>query len=135
MTGSLIRDGSDTKRPRRLPGPFLLPLQSGCGYRCVLLLSVLGLDIELVSLGGAMVLSVVAPADGDVGCAVLVLSYPPEGGTVVLVVSVVGAGVGAGVTELVSVVGAGAGAAVELVSADGAMVVSVLTAPPALVVS
>jgi hypothetical protein len=46
----------------------------------VLVLSVLGLDIELsllidpLSDGGAMVLSVVVPVDGDVGCEVLVLS-------------------------------------------------------------
>jgi hypothetical protein len=82
MAGSLTRNGPGVCRGRFCRQDLAWRRGRSClRYRCVLLLSVLGLDIELVSvlmdplsLGGAMVLSVVTPVEGDVGCDVLVLS-------------------------------------------------------------
>jgi hypothetical protein len=63
-------------------------------YFCELLsVDVLGLGLVVLEDGGVMVLSVVVPVDGAgftggaVGLVVLVVSYPPVCGTVVLVVS------------------------------------------------
>jgi hypothetical protein len=79
-----------------VPGPFAITSELDRRYRCVLLsvdvllgeLMLLSLDIDDVSpLDGAIVLSVVTPVLGLVVGLVLVVSYPPELGAVVLVVS------------------------------------------------
>lgn len=79
-----------------MPGPFAITSELEPRYRWVLLsvdvllgeLMLLSLDIDDVSpLAGAIVLSVVTPVLGLVVGLVLVVSYPPELGAVVLVVS------------------------------------------------
>jgi len=88
MGSSLIRNGPGVCRGRP-SSSWIARLR----YFCELLSVEVLLGLVVLEDGGVMVLSVVVPVDGAglaggvVGLVVLVVSYPPVCGTVVLVVS------------------------------------------------